>query len=874
MPNGKDSAVTSRFNKEKISTVISANGKYISQFIFAALFIYMAMWFISHQRAELHNVWTSILAADRYWIISGFVLVLFYIYAQGIMYVASFAAISIRIKVWDAIILFLKKNFISVFLPAGGVTSLGFFNKDIEKKGVTKTQIYLASSIRGFIGILSVVIIAIPSFLLIISGADINTSKWYALSGVVLILVLSVFAYYSLLNKGVIYNLMIRIIPKSMVFLDEMRSNEIKRMEVLYIMLISILIDFIGIFLVYISMLALNAPASLPIAIIAYLVVVLFLIISPFMRGLGAIEVSMAYVLIKSGFSNVESISITLIFRFFEFWVPLLTGLLSFFLKIEKFLLRIMPAVLIFFLGIINIISVLTPVVPERLRILKDYLIVDVISFSNSFVLVAGLFLLVTAAFMLRGLRTAWWFAIAFTIISVFGHITKGIDYEEATIALIVAGALIATRKEYCIKSSPELGDTGLRTAFLSIAAVMIYGIVGFYFLDKNHFHNDFTILQSVKYTILNFFLIGSRELVAYDAFARDFMYLIRISGFASITFLVYTLIRPYVLSSEPTKAETERATMLVKQYGNSSLDFFKTYSDKFLFTPPEINAFISFKVTTTFAVALENPVAENDEEMKRCIKAFGRFCYQNGLKEVFYRVPKESLPLYSELTMKSLFLGQEGIVDLNIFSLEGGEKKSIRNALNKIREQGYSVQIYKPPLRDGMIQKLKSVSEEWLKSTGRQEIAFSQGVFSEKEIKEQTVIAVENREEKIICFLNIIPDYSKDEGTYDLLRKTADAPNGVMDYIIVEMFNYFRSVGIRYVNLGFAPMSGIDDPHNFPEKTMKFAYEKIRSFSHYRGQREYKAKFSTLWNDKFLIYRDDYDLLQIPSALAKVIKI
>ena len=73
--------------------------------------------------------------------------------------------------------------------------------------------------------------------------------------------------------------------------------------------------------------------------------------------------------------------------------------------------MRIFPAVLIFVLGIVNIISVLTPALPERLRLLKDYLLVDFVSFSNSFVFVAGLFLLVTAAFMLRGLRTAWWFA-------------------------------------------------------------------------------------------------------------------------------------------------------------------------------------------------------------------------------------------------------------------------------------------------------------------------------------------------------------------------------------------------------------------------------------------------------------------------------
>ncbi len=79
------------------------------------------------------------------------------------------------------------------------------------------------------------------------------------------------------------------------------------------------------------------------------------------------------------------------------------------------------------------------------------------------------------------------------------------------------------------------------------------------------------------------------------------------------------------------------------------------------------------------------------------------------------------------------------------------------------------------------------------LRLTEREEIIFSQGMFIEKEIKEQTVITIENSEEKIIAFLNIIPDYVQNEGTYDLLRKTADAPNGIMDYILVEMFKYFK---------------------------------------------------------------------------------
>ncbi len=871
----KDTASTSvrDFFKEKVFIFLNENAKLITQFIFTALFIILAAWFTFHQKHELLLVRNILSDANVNWVIAGIGLVLFYVFVQGVMYVTSFASIDTRIGLWDAIILFLKRNFISVFLPAGAVSSLAFFSNEIEKKGITRSQVYFASSIYAFVGILSVVIVAIPAFIFVVSGGSLGMGKWYALGGVILILLLFVFVYYSLIRKWKLYSWVVKVYPRAELFIEDLNINKINRKQFVYTVLISILIEFVGIAHVYIAMIALGISPTLSVAVLAYIVVVIFLIISPFLRGLGAIEVSMVYFLVHSGFTNADSIAITLLFRFFEFWLPLLSGVVTFILKVDKLIMRILPAILIFVLGIVNIVSVLTPALPERVRLLRDYLLVGVVSFSNSFVFIAGLFLLVTAAFMLRGLRTAWWFAIGLTIISVFGNLTKGIDYEEATIALLVLGSLIATRKQYYIKTNPRLGTVGLQTAVLSMAAVMLYGVVGFYFLDKKHFQIDFNIFQSFWYTLQNFFLVGSSDLIPRDSFARDFIYLIKISGFASLSFLVYSLVRPYVFKVTSTSEEIERAKSLTKQYGSSALDFFKTYSDKFIFCPSDINAYISYRVSRNFAVVLENPVAENSDEMKKCILSFSRYSYDNGLKDIYYRVPKESLPMYAELSRKSLFLGQEGVVDLNSFSLEGGEKKSIRNALNKIKEQGYTTHINAPPLRDGLIQKLKAVSDEWLRLTERDEIIFSQGMFVEKEIKEQTVITIENSEEKIIAFLNIIPDYVENEGTYDLLRKTADAPNGIMDHILVELFKHFRSCGIRYVNLGFAPMSGLNDPHNFTEKSMKFAYEKIRSFSNYKGQRDYKEKFNPQWNDKFLIYSNDYDLLQVPGVLTKVIK-
>jgi phosphatidylglycerol lysyltransferase len=852
---------------------IRENGKLIARFIFTSLFIGLGIWFLKHEQTELHEVKNVLTSSRLIWISIGLAVTVLYIIMQGFMYVASFASVRSKIALSDAIILFLKRNFISIFLPAGGMSSLAFFSKNIERQGITKSQIYFASTIYGFVGIVSVVVVAIPAFIYAFFQSSVGKGEWYALAAIIILTITLFLIYHSVIKKGIIFRWLVKISPSAEIFIDDLQTNKIERKYFLTTIAISTVIEFVGITHVYIAIKALQFSPSLLAAVMGYIVAVIFLVVSPFLRGLGAIEISMVYVLTRFGYTNVESIAITFLYRFFEFWLPLLAGAVSFLLKINKILMRVVPAILLLSLGIVNIISVITPAIAERLDYLKNFLLIDVIDASNFFVMIAGLFLLVTAAFMLKGLRSAWWFALGLSVISFVGHITKAIDYEEATVALLVIVVLLFTRKEYYIRNNLKLRYIGIQTSILSLLAVMAYGIIGFYFLDKKHFNIDFNWLQSIEYTVRNFFLIGNGNLAPADAFAHNFLYSINISGFVSIAFVLYTLIRPYVGKSATTADELARANNLIKNYGTSGMDYFKTYADKNIFLPESAEAFIAYKVAGNFAVVLENPVSKDSGQMEQCITRFDRYCYESGLKSIYYRVPEESLPMYKNLGKRSLFLGQEAIVDLAQFTLEGGNRKSMRNAINKITEKGYKASVHIPPVKDGILQKVKSVSDEWLSDTGRTEIIFSQGMFLWDELKQQTIITVENAEEKIIAFLNIIPDYAKGEGTYDLLRKTPDAPNGVMDFILVELFNHLKSQGFISVNLGFAPMSGINDAHTFPEKSMKFAYEKISSFAHYKGMRDYKEKFFPTWQNKYLIYDNDYDLLQVPGILAKVIK-
>ena len=219
------------------------------------------------------------------------------------------------------------------------------------------------------------------------------------------------------------------------------------------------------------------------------------------------------------------------------------------------------------------------------------------------------------------------------------------------------------------------------------------------------------------------------------------------------------------------------------------------------------------------------------------------------------------------------MMIGQEAILEVNRFSLEGKDKKSMRNGLNNLQKKGYTVKIHSAPLSTDFIAQLKKVSDEWLHSFHKQELIFSQGMFDETELMQQDIISIHDEEGNLKAFLNIIPDYAEDECTYDLIRKSHDAPAAAMDALIIKLIEYARERKKLFLNLGMVPMTGIIEPENTAEQIIKLASMKIRRFQYYKGLREFKEKYATVWENKYLVYDNDFDLIQLPIALTTVMK-
>ena len=842
------------------------------QQILAVLFLLLAIFFFRSERRELATIIPNLKKADTVWLALGIPAIILCTLFQGGLYRKSFASINLSLKWRDAIALFLKRNFIGVFLPAGSITSLAYSPSEIRKSGFSKMQVHQASGLFAFASLLTVFIAGLPVIIFAVFSNGLFGNAWIGL----IILFLTIAGLFllarSIRQRGVLYKFLDAKLPAFTPFIDELFAANVNGRRFAGAVLYSLGVEISGMLYVYLAMYALGLPASFGVAAITYIVAVLMMVISPFLKGLGAVELAMVYALGQFGYSPADALSVTILFRLAEFWIPLAAGFFAFAWRGKELFLRLSPAILTFSLGLVNILSSVTPPIHQRLRLLHKYIPMEATTASHVLVLFIGISLLVTAAFLFRGLRNAWVIALTLSVFSLIGHLTKALDYEEAILAAVTVIILLMTASQYRIRSSNKWMQTGIKTALLSFLAVLLFGFISFYFIDVKHFGVDFSWRQSLRHTMNSFFLLQDSSLHPQTKFGHEFIALIRVLGIFTWSFLLFTFIKPNFNKHTVNASQVERAKFLLSQFGNSANDYFKIYKDKLFFFSDIHEAFLAYRISGGYAVVLESPVCEEENKLS-VLAEFDHHCRKMGLIPAFYRVDESNIPWFNILRKQKILIGQEAILEIKNFSLSGKEKGSLRNGLNSLQKKGYRTSIERAPHTPEFIALLKNVSDEWLKSYEVKELVFSQGMFSEAELQHQDIITLQDENGEIKAFLNIIPDFADDECTYDLIRKTNDAPVAAMDGLIIELIQYAKEKGKLFLNLGMVPMSGLGNPENAAEQIIKMAADKIKRFQHYKGLREFKEKYASLWENKYLVYDNDFDLVRLPVVLNNIMK-
>ncbi|HWR54795.1 MAG TPA: phosphatidylglycerol lysyltransferase domain-containing protein [Bryobacteraceae bacterium] len=520
--------------------------------------------------------------------------------------------------------------------------------------------------------------------------------------------------------------------------------------------------------------------------------------------------------------------------------------------------------------GLLNLESVIGPALPERYRLVRETFPLEFIRASRFITLVTGFALVIVSINIRKRKKRAWQAATFLAASSVVFHLTKGLDYEEATVSAILLALLWWARRAFTVRSGAP--DWRSRLLGLTVAGALAagYGVAGFWLLEPREFGLDFTIGDAIRRTFL-ILTFADPGLAPKTHYAVWFLNSLHVMMASAVGYSCWQMFRPALYRFHTYPHERQRAAGLVAAHGRSTLDFFKVWPDKsFFFTPGE-TAFVAYRVANGFAVVLGDPVGP-EEEAAAAIAGFRQYCEERDWGVAFYQAMPDFMTLYRAAGFNKLKIGDDAIVDLDRFTIEGKRGKEFRSKVNQFERVGTRTKYYEPPIDAGVLAALREVSDDWLRIPGRRERGFTLGSFEEDYLRRTPIMTAEAADGRVLAFLNVIPG-GPGESTCDLMRRRSDAPNGIMDYLFVKMFQLAKERGYRKFNLGMAPMSGFQEREeaSAQERAVHAFFQHLNFLFSYKGLRAYKAKFATNWEPRFVYYHNVLDLPRLALALGKV---
>lgn len=521
-------------------------------------------------------------------------------------------------------------------------------------------------------------------------------------------------------------------------------------------------------------------------------------------------------------------------------------------------------------LGVVNLVSAVTPSQHSRLFLLQRYLpFVYLSSEGHLTAALAAFALLQLSVSLWRRKQLGWWLTVISLLVSIPAHLLKGLDYEEALLACLLLTLLLYLRPHFHARSDIPSIRQGLWALLASLGFTLAYGVIGFYLLD-HHYSVHFGFWTALRQTIVMFTQFYDPGLQPVTHFGKSFANSIYIISMITMTYALLMVLRPVRVRNRATEEERTRAWEVVRMFGRSSLARYALLDDKHFFFS-STGALVSYVVKNRIALVLGDPICPS-ENAAEGITAFRSFCEHNDWLPVFYQVSPEYLDLYKAATLNTLMIGHEAIVDVSTFTLEGSANRTLRYEYNKLLRNGYRCDVVQPPFSPRLVRELASISNEWLASRGTSELHFSLGWFNEAYVQTCPILLIRDREGFIEAFANLVSEFQAPEITVDLMRHRTHIESGIMDFLFVSLFHWAHSNNYATVNLGLSALSGVGEHNDDPiiERTLHYMYRNINHFYNFRGLHEYKNKFHPQWSPRYLIYPVAAELPAVSLALLR----
>jgi lysylphosphatidylglycerol synthetase-like protein (DUF2156 family) len=553
---------------------------------------------------------------------------------------------------------------------------------------------------------------------------------------------------------------------------------------------------------------------------------------------------------------------------------------------------RRLASLAVFVVGFLSLLSSLAAPLRDRLDVLRELIPLAIPETAASLAALGGLGLMILARGIRRGQRRAWLVCEGLLIAVAILHVVKGVDVEESLIALGAGAFLWVYRSSFEAKTDVEQVGRGLAGV---IAASMLTVLAGSLALELSSW-----VQGSKRFPRLSWGraleaslqrMVGLSGVALPPRLDEFFSPAMATAAAGLLAALLFVVFRPVVLrqlqhqatkgspgdDADPVAAASRggdlaRARAVVARHGKGTLDYFALRPDKqFFFWGETVVAYAVYGSVCLVSPDPIGPVAERTDAWK----AFRRYVDEHGWALGGLGAGEEWLPIYRESGMHDLYVGDEAIVRVGRFSLEGGRFKGLRQAVNRIAKYGYTISFH-----DGATLEpaLRCALEEVMTKSRRGDVergfSMTLGRACDPEDRDLLLAVVHGPDGTPVAFCQYVPAPGIDGYSLDLMRRDdGDHPNGLIDFAVVETIKELRRRGLDGLGLNFATMRAVlagEAGEGVTQRVQGWMLRRMGDSMQIESLWKFNAKFDPDWQPRYALYDAPENMLAVAIAVAR----
>jgi lysylphosphatidylglycerol synthetase-like protein (DUF2156 family) len=233
-------------------------------------------------------------------------------------------------------------------------------------------------------------------------------------------------------------------------------------------------------------------------------------------------------------------------------------------------------------------------------------------------------------------------------------------------------------------------------------------------------------------------------------------------------------------------------------------------------------------------------------------------------------------LPAYRASGMHDLYIGDEAVVDVRRFTLEGKQHKSLRQSVGRVEKAGYSVEFFDPSRLDGALRdELRALMTESRKGDVERGFSMTLGRAFEPDDRGLLLAVAFDAEHRAAGFCQFVPARAINGWSLDLMRRSESraVPNGLTEFIVTQTIAHLRSGGSVGLALNFATFRAVlasETGDKLRNRAQKWFLERMSDSMQIESLWSFNEKFQPEWHPRFACYDSPEHLIGASIAVAR----